>query len=158
MTKLSTLPRRMPRSGRAKIGGEHDDEERRVAHRRHVGGDGGAQRRASRRRAAKAQASPMAEPMRGSTAGQRQAEQEPGQQPVGIAPDHAEMERVVHGARLAGLAQFAREADLRRRRRHAEPFLEGRAVGRELDAGHRLAQRGVDEVQPVGSPRFTAQE
>ena len=81
--------------GQGEEGGEHDDEERRVAHRRHVGRDGGAQRPR-----AGAGGEGAGEPDDGAcedrSAGHRQPEQEPGQEPVGIAPDHAEMERVVH--------------------------------------------------------------
>ncbi len=47
------------------------------------------------------------------------------------------------------LAQLAREADLRRRRLVAEPLLERCGVGREVDAGHRLAEGDVDEVQEL---------
>ena len=87
---------------------------------------------------------------------QTEAQTEPAQQQIEVPPYGAEIQMVAHGrqplpscSRAPVLLILDREANGRLGQIDTEPLLEGSGVGAEIDAGHGLVQRGVDEVEPV---------
>ena len=97
-------------------------------------------------------ASPMMVPIEHCRGSKAKAKGEPRQKPVEARPDGAEMQRIAHGsvtwssAELLGNPIFGSGGDLPNHR------LVRRLVEREVGAGHRLAQRHIDEIQPVRIP------